>query len=81
MTAASPTHTRADSTHSQAWAGVKEISDLEPAVLKQIEDFFVNYQKVRDIEFRILGREGSHSARQMLEAASQHHIRGRRKAS
>jgi hypothetical protein len=54
---------------------------MEPAVLKQIDDFFVKYQKVRDIEFRILGREGCHSARQILEAAGQPHVRTHRKAS
>ena len=55
---------------SVLYAAVEDISDLEPVVLKQVEDFFVNYQKVRDIEFKILARNGSQSARKLLEAAA-----------
>ena len=55
---------------SVLYAGVEDIADLEPVVLKQVEDFFVNYQKVRDIEFKILAREGWASARKLIEAAA-----------
>ncbi|HEY4047258.1 MAG TPA: inorganic diphosphatase [Acidobacteriaceae bacterium] len=55
---------------SVLYAGVEELSDLEAAVLKQIEDFFVNYQKVREIDFKILAREGSRSAKAILKRAS-----------
>jgi inorganic pyrophosphatase len=57
------------------------LSDLEPVVLKQIEDFFVNYQKVRNIEFEITGREGSKSAREVLEAASRNPRRTGKRAA
>lgn len=66
---------------SVLYSGVHEISDLEAAVLKQIEDFFVNYQKVRDIQYKITAREGSQSAGEVLEGARQHHTRSRRKAA
>jgi inorganic pyrophosphatase len=56
---------------SVLYAGVKELSDLEPAVLKQIEAFFTNYQRVRNIEFKVLDREGSASAQQVAEASKQ----------
>ena len=49
---------------------VEDISDFEPAVLKEVEDFFVNYQKIRDIEFKILARDGWESARELVEAAA-----------
>ena len=55
---------------SVLYAAVQDISDLEPAVLKQVEDFFVNYQKVRDINFTILARDGWESARKLIEAAA-----------
>jgi inorganic pyrophosphatase len=55
---------------SVLYAGVEDISDLEPVVLKQVEDFFVNYQKVRGIEFKILARDGWRSARKLIEAAA-----------
>jgi len=41
------------------YAEVKQIEDLNPTVLKQIEAFFVNYQKVRDVRVEIIGRPGS----------------------
>jgi inorganic pyrophosphatase len=55
---------------SVLYRNITELSDLEPAVLKQVEDFFVNYQKVRDIEFVILKREGSKSASRLISGAS-----------
>ena len=66
---------------SVLYSGVRELSDLEPVVLKQIEDFFVNYQKVRNIEFEITGREGSQSAKEVLQAARQNPRRARRRAA
>jgi inorganic pyrophosphatase len=56
---------------SVLYAGVKELSDLEPAVLKQIEAFFTNYQKVRDIEYEILDRGGSRVAQQLVNQATE----------
>lgn len=47
---------------SVLYRGIEELPDLEPAVLKQIEDFFANDQKVRDIQFEITAREGSQIA-------------------
>ena len=55
---------------SALYAAVGDISALEPAILKQVEDFFVNYQKVRDTEFKILTRDSWESARELLEAAA-----------
>jgi inorganic pyrophosphatase len=52
------------------FAELKEISDLPSALLKQLLEFFVNYQKARDIGFEVLSVEGSHAARKQLEAAS-----------
>jgi inorganic pyrophosphatase len=55
---------------SVLFASARELSDLEPRLLKQIEDFFVNYQKVRNVEVTLMGRGGSDEARQKLEKAS-----------
>jgi inorganic pyrophosphatase len=55
---------------SVLYAGVEQISDLEPTFLKQIEEFFINYQKVRDIKFNILTRDGPESAWELVKAAS-----------
>jgi len=42
---------------------------LNPKVLEQIQEFFVNYQKVRGIEVRILGRAGPREALHILAEA------------
>lgn len=55
---------------SVLYAGVHQLSDLEPAVLKQIEQFFTNYQKVRDIEFEVIDRGGSRAALALLRESS-----------
>jgi inorganic pyrophosphatase len=55
---------------SVLYASVKELSDLEPAVLRQIEEFFINYQKVRNIDFKVLKRKGSASALELINQTS-----------
>ena len=55
---------------SLLYAEVKKIDDLNPTILKQIEAFFVNYQKVRGIEVRILGHNGPEKAVQILRRAA-----------
>ncbi len=54
---------------SLLYSEVKEIDDLNPTVLKQIEAFFVNYQKVREVKVKIIGRSGPRKAREILRAA------------
>ncbi len=44
---------------SEMYADVGEISDLNPPILNQIEKFFVNYQAVRGVRVKVLGRRGS----------------------
>jgi inorganic pyrophosphatase len=51
---------------SLLYADVKDLSGLNRVVLKQVEEFFVNYQKVRNIKVRILGRHGPDRAKEVL---------------
>jgi inorganic pyrophosphatase len=53
------------------YANIKTLSDLESGVLTQIEAFFTNYQKVRNIEFKVVERGGPPGALELLERASQ----------
>jgi inorganic pyrophosphatase len=53
------------------YASVSELSELEPMILKQIEEFFVNYQKARDVEFTLMVHDDSAGARKILEHASE----------
>jgi len=54
---------------SLLYSNIKDLARLNPIVVKQIEAFFVNYQKVRDIKVRILGRHGPDKARELLHRA------------
>ncbi len=58
-------------TASLLYSDLKNIDDLNPKVLKQIEEFFVNYQRVRGVMFRVLGRHGAGRSVEMLEAAAE----------
>ena len=55
---------------SVLYARIEELGDLDSTLLKQIEEFFTNYQKVRNIEVTVLSREGAESARQKIEEAA-----------
>ena len=52
------------------YAEIEELGDLDFTLLKQIEEFFTNYQKVRNIEVTVLSREGAESARQKIDEAA-----------
>jgi inorganic pyrophosphatase len=65
---------------SVLYSSVYQLSAMEPMVLKQIEDFFVNYQKVRDVEVTLMGREDSTAAKELLERAAARHREGRVRA-
>jgi inorganic pyrophosphatase len=51
---------------SLLYADVKDLIGLNGVVLKQVEEFFVNYQRVRNIKVTILGRHGPDTAREIL---------------
>ncbi|PYV63971.1 MAG: hypothetical protein DMG97_36360 [Acidobacteria bacterium] len=42
---------------SLLYSEVKDIDDLNPTVSSRLEAFFVNYQKVRDVKFKITGAQ------------------------
>jgi len=58
---------------SVLYASVKELSDVEPMVLKQVEEFFVNYQRVRNVEVSLLGHDDAAAAKRKLERASKNY--------
>ena len=51
---------------SLLYSEIKDLAQLNPAVLKQIEEFFVNYQKVRDVKVTILDSCGPDRALEIL---------------
>lgn len=52
---------------SQTHAEVKSMSDLSPALLKEIEHFFISYNQERGKKFRPLGRFGPKRAEQLVK--------------
>jgi inorganic pyrophosphatase len=53
-------------TESIVYSQVKDIGQLSAAVLRQIEASFVNYQKLRDVRVKIVGRQGPEKAWALL---------------
>lgn len=51
---------------SLLYADINDLAAVNPLVLKQVEEFFVNYQRVRDIKVTILGRHGPDRAKEVL---------------
>ena len=54
---------------SLLYSETKTLKDLNPRVLQQVQEFFVNYQNVRGIEVRILGHAGPQEALQIIAEA------------
>ncbi len=52
---------------SQIHADIKSLSDLSPALLKEIEHFFISYNQERGKQFRPLGRFGPKRAEQLVK--------------
>jgi inorganic pyrophosphatase len=71
----------AKSTQSIRYSDVHDLGDLNNVMLKQVEEFFINYERVRGVKFKALAREGRRKAARMLEegapAKSSHVIKAR----
>ena len=57
-------------TQSLLYSEIQTLEELNPKVLEQIDAFFVNYQRVREIEVEILGHGGPQQARRILDKAA-----------
>ena len=55
---------------SLLYAEIHRLRDLNQTVLQQIEAFFINYQKVRDVSFTILAQGGPERALEVLRGAT-----------
>jgi inorganic pyrophosphatase len=54
-------------SQSIRYSDVHDLDDLNNPVLKQVEEFFTNCQRVRGLKFKIVAREGRRKAARMLE--------------
>jgi inorganic pyrophosphatase len=55
-----PAHTHSD---------LKDLGDLNPNLLKEIENFFVNYHQQYGSKFKVIGHAGAKEARKMVDKA------------
>jgi inorganic pyrophosphatase len=53
--------------HSKDYSDVNSLQDLNGTMLKEIEQFFVNYNKEKGKKFRVLGRKGPQEAMKLLK--------------
>ncbi|HEX4769391.1 MAG TPA: inorganic diphosphatase [Bryobacteraceae bacterium] len=56
--------------HSYNHQHIKSISDVNPEILKQVEEFFITYNKSRGKKFKVLGMHGPKRAIKVLEDGS-----------
>jgi inorganic pyrophosphatase len=60
---------------SLLYSEIAHIRELSRTMLRQIEAFFVNYQKVRNVKFKVLTCQGPDRGLELLRAAtSQKHV-------
>lgn len=57
---------------SLLYSDINDLDKLNPTVLQQVEAFFVNYQKVRDVQVNILDHRGPDKALQILRRSITH---------
>jgi len=55
--------------HDSSFSDVHSIDELPPALLQEIQDFFVNYNRVEGREFKVLGYCGSKQASKLIKKA------------
>jgi len=54
---------------SLLYADISDISQIRPAILTDIEAFFVNYDRLRNVEYKVLGRSGPGKAHEIVSSA------------
>jgi inorganic pyrophosphatase len=53
--------------HSKDYSDVNSLKDLNGTMLKEIEQFFVNYNREKGKKFKVLGRRGPQEAMKLLK--------------
>lgn len=66
-------------THAQTHQALKDLSDLRPHLLEEINEFFVDYNKLRNRKFKADGDAGPRKARALVEAGIKAFARKKRK--
>lgn len=56
-------------SHNHAHSDLKNISDMNQKVLKELAEFFVNYHRQDDVKYKFLGTRGPKEAARLLDHA------------
>jgi inorganic pyrophosphatase len=48
--------------------GARSLKDLSSPMLKQIEQFFISYNRIKGKQFKVIGRRGPNTAQRVLDA-------------
>jgi inorganic pyrophosphatase len=67
-------------THAQTYDKAKRLSDLRPHLVKEIKQFFLSYNKLRDRKFRAIAEAGPQKARALVDAGIRKFKKARRKS-
>ena len=59
---------RSYAQHSHTHSDLKDITDLSKDFVKELKNFFVQYHKLDETEYRCLGEKGKRAARSLLES-------------
>jgi len=52
---------------SQIFENVQSIEDLPAEIIKQLEQFFIDYNKMEGKEFKVLDKLDAHDAKKMIQ--------------
>ncbi|MBV8859260.1 MAG: inorganic diphosphatase [Acidobacteria bacterium] len=66
---------------SRLHTGVRSLESLSPALLEEIEHFFISYNQIKGKEFKPLARSGPKRARGLVEEGMKQFKRSKRKRS
>ena len=53
---------------AHSWTDIKVIDDLGKRFLEELEQFFVDYHKLSDKQYRVLGVKGPNEAKKLVKA-------------
>ncbi|MES2309389.1 MAG: inorganic diphosphatase [Verrucomicrobiota bacterium] len=53
--------------NSPTWKKIKQLRDLPEILVDEIENFFISYNKVRSVKFKLIGKSGVEAAEKAVE--------------
>jgi inorganic pyrophosphatase len=66
-------------THAHVHGEAKKLSDLDPKIVDEIEEFFISYNKIQGSKFKPIGRHGPKRALKLVKKGISSFRRDKRK--